>query len=119
MTVMPFGKHKGRPLSELPEQYLLWLASLDDLRPPLRLAVDSEVRRREAASAATPRRERLDDAATEAAARIVTQGYRLAAMEAHPDRGGDTATMQAVNRAAEALRRYLERVGAGRSRGAA
>jgi hypothetical protein len=116
---MPFGKHKGVELPDLPEDYLLWLAALPDLRPPLRIAVDAELRRRETASASTPRRERLDVEATEAAARIVTQGYRLAAMDAHPDRGGDTATMQAVNRAAAVLRRYLERVGAGPAKGAA
>lgn len=28
-TIMPFGKYAGRPLIELPEEYLLWLAQKD------------------------------------------------------------------------------------------
>jgi hypothetical protein len=43
---MPFGKHRGTPLEELPGGYLAWLATLDNLRDPLRDAVDAERRRR-------------------------------------------------------------------------
>ena len=28
-TIMPFGKYAGRPLIDLPEEYLLWLAQKD------------------------------------------------------------------------------------------
>ena len=42
---MPFGKHRGTPLEELPGGYLRWLAGLD-LHTPLRDAVDAERRRR-------------------------------------------------------------------------
>jgi uncharacterized protein (DUF3820 family) len=35
MPTMPFGAHKGKRLDELPADYLLWLACLDDLRQPL------------------------------------------------------------------------------------
>jgi len=40
---MPFGRHKGTALAELPFDYLRWLVSLDDLREPLRSAVLDEL----------------------------------------------------------------------------
>jgi len=45
MDTMPFGRHRGRPLSEIPADYLAWLCTLD-LREPLRSAVAEEVARR-------------------------------------------------------------------------
>ncbi len=30
--LMPFGKHRGKPLAELPSDYLAWLRSACDLR---------------------------------------------------------------------------------------
>lgn len=32
---MPFGKHKGVPLTDLPPDYLLWVGLLPDLHQPL------------------------------------------------------------------------------------
>jgi hypothetical protein len=46
MTTMPFGKHKGTPLSELPIDYIWWLNG-KDIRDPLRSALDAEIERRE------------------------------------------------------------------------
>lgn len=51
---MPFGKHGGTPLAELPSEYLLWLGCLDDLRPPLLKQVLREMGRRLAAIEAQP-----------------------------------------------------------------
>ena len=36
---MPFGKHKGRLLTDIPSSYLRWLLRECDLDPPLRRAV--------------------------------------------------------------------------------
>lgn len=33
--LMPFGKYKGTPLEDLPNEYLIWLGCLDGLRHPL------------------------------------------------------------------------------------
>jgi Putative quorum-sensing-regulated virulence factor len=52
---MPFGKHKGRPISALPTGYLCWLTTLDDLKWYLREAVEAELERR-------PDARRVDDA---------------------------------------------------------
>ena len=35
LTLMPFGQFKGTPLDQLPDEYLLWLITRDDLRDPL------------------------------------------------------------------------------------
>jgi uncharacterized protein (DUF3820 family) len=43
---MPFGKHKGTLLEELPSEYLLWLGCLDTLRQPLLGHVLREMARR-------------------------------------------------------------------------
>src|SRR5207245_11467446 len=44
---MPFGKHRGTPLSELPGGYLRWLGTkLADWREPLRSELATEIERR-------------------------------------------------------------------------
>lgn len=43
---MPFGVHKGKRLDELPNDYLLWLSCLNDLRQPLLGHVLREMGRR-------------------------------------------------------------------------
>lgn len=45
---MPFGKHKGTPIRELPDGYLAWLSGLADLREPLAGCVREEMRKRAA-----------------------------------------------------------------------
>ncbi|HKQ34017.1 MAG TPA: DUF3820 family protein [Nitrospiraceae bacterium] len=52
--MMPFGKYRGTPLAELPNEYLVWLGGLDDLRPPLLKHVLYEMSRRLAAIEAQP-----------------------------------------------------------------
>ena len=44
--LMPFGKFKGTPLANLPDEYILWLGCLDDLRQPLLGHVLREMGRR-------------------------------------------------------------------------
>ena len=40
ISVMPFGKHRGQPISGLPKSYVTWvLANVSDLRPNLALAL--------------------------------------------------------------------------------
>ncbi len=45
-AIMPFGKYKGSPLSDLPPDYLLWVSLLPDLRQPLLGAILKEMGRR-------------------------------------------------------------------------
>ena len=50
ITTMPFGQFKGKQLSELSDEYILWLLCLPDLRDPLLEAVEQEADRRMAAT---------------------------------------------------------------------
>lgn len=46
MNTMPFGKHRGKPLDLLPDDYLQWLVANIRLREPLGSAVRDEIERR-------------------------------------------------------------------------
>lgn len=43
---LPFGKHKGEDITDVPTQYLCWLEIQDFIRQDLREAVQFEIRRR-------------------------------------------------------------------------
>lgn len=101
ITRMPFGKHRGERIAELPDDYVLWLTGIE-LRPQLRATVWAEVERRRAESQARTRRPAAADPAV--AAELIAAGRRALANRYHPDRpGGDAARMQAVNAAADRL----------------
>ena len=38
---MPFGKHKGKPIHEIPKNYLIWLTDNVDMHPWLAKAVQA------------------------------------------------------------------------------
>jgi len=99
---MPFGKHKGKNVWELPTSYLVWLSGLEDLSPWLRDAVeaalDVHLGRRSPASSA---------AGLPVWEPVVGRWYRELVMRHHPDRGGDTRVMQALNDAHDKLRAML------------
>src|SRR5215470_10744168 len=44
-SIMPFGRYRGWPLSELPMTYIFWL-NTHSIREPLRSALDAEMERR-------------------------------------------------------------------------
>lgn len=105
MRDMPFGKFKGVPLAELPDDYLTWLLSLGaELREPLRSAVMAEWQARQRPMAGM---RAIPEPVVSAAREIVTVGYRKLALERHPDKGGDGGKMTALNLAAETLRGWL------------
>jgi putative quorum-sensing-regulated virulence factor len=52
---MPFGRHAGTPLAELPGGYLSWLETkLDSWRDPFRAALLAELARRRKTTPASP-----------------------------------------------------------------
>ena len=99
MSTMPFGKYKGVELSHLPDDYLDWLLSLDDLRPLLAQALQAEAKRRVKAAPTS----QLNHYTLMMADEIVSAGRKVLAIRHHPDKGGETKTMQAVNEAAQWL----------------
>jgi hypothetical protein len=46
ITALPFGKHRGHPLADVPVGYLTWVLRECKLSSGLRLAVADELRRR-------------------------------------------------------------------------
>ena len=108
---MPFGKHKGKLLSNVPLDYLHWLQGLADLSSWLREAVEAELEerrfrsyRRPTPPPPPPPRQSVD---RDLVHELVTLGARQLALRYHPDRGGDVATMQRVNAAVAHVRAWL------------
>ena len=106
---MPFGKHRGVLIQELPDDYLEWLRSLDDLRKPLRQAVEREwncrqAREEESRQTATNFGSGLNAGDRLLLGEVLRTGYRALALKYHPDVGGAAETMLRLNRLMERLR---------------
>ena len=89
--LMPFGKFKGNELAEVPDSYLLWLAENVELREPLLSHVWEEMQERGL---------EVDQRPTTAGGLNpdkVKAVYRELSLEFHPDRGGNTEAMKAIN----------------------
>jgi hypothetical protein len=92
---MPFGRHKGRLIADVPTGYLQrMLDTIRDLRPSLRYDVEQELRRRD-----------LDPPPPVQWSTIIKTWYRGLARDYHPDRGGAVEAMQAINEAHERLKK--------------
>lgn len=86
---MPFGKYRGRPVDELPDDYVEWLLEQEWLKPSLRVAI---LERNE--------KHPLD--------RVLAKWQSTMALKFHPDRGGSHEAMLAVNEGAELFRRLID-----------
>lgn len=100
---MPFGKYRGCLISELPDDYLDWLTTID-LRPRLRQAVEAEIDRRADARSHTAAPGMRPCPEPSIADEIVNAGLKVVARRYHPDVGGTHAQMIAATAAADWLR---------------
>ena len=92
--IMPFGKHRGKTLDDIPLTYLKWvLESCERATPSLRAEIRRLVRGSEAISNSAPL----------AIPTLANRWYRQLAGEFHPDRGGSHEGMKAINRARDLL----------------
>jgi hypothetical protein len=107
---MPFGKHAGKRLDEVPPGYLVWvLENCRRIDPDLREAIEQML---EEGGSSEPdptpgRRWRTDPPAGPDWPAVIRQWYRSLCFDFHPDRGGTTEAMQAINEAHDRLRRLL------------
>lgn len=92
---MPFGRYRGQPLADLPDEYLDWLQGLD-LRDPLRMGVERESLRRLGATGLSAEARVLADM-------IVTLGYSR--LERHYEGDGLRAPL---DEARDALLAWLD-----------
>ena len=97
---MTFGKHKGRELSDIPHDYLLWvLDNCGTASLTLRMEIgrilrfDHTAGRNGNQNLTTP---------------IVDEWYRKLALRFHPDHGGDHRAMVAVNAGRDLLLQMVE-----------
>ena len=77
---MPFGKYKGWEIGDIPVEYLEWLIDNVELKGGLAAEV------RDMLEMARP----VDGL-------VVSSIYRRLAMKWHPDKGGNTEAMAAIN----------------------
>jgi hypothetical protein len=104
MRTMPFGKHKGESLRDIPYDYLSWvLDNCTRIDRWLRAAIRQELDRR------------LDDDGDPEPAypppadlqNVVRAWYRRLVLKYHPDRGGSHEAMKAINDAHEQLKQLV------------
>lgn len=113
---MPFGKYAGVELEFVPESYLYWVLDnchnaypslLNAIRVRLGVAEKSPPRRgRSGHPPPEPGVARLRAAVLEA----VKRWHRKQGVRHHPDRGGSTEVMQAINDVTDELTKDIEAV---------
>ena len=92
--LMTFGKYKGIHVELIPNGYLWWLYGIDSLKPQLAQVVRNEVIRRWPEKFQVPARQIFGRGTVRAA---VTSIFRELATVYHPDHGGNTEAMKALN----------------------
>jgi hypothetical protein len=111
---MPFGKYAGQRLDEVPTDYLLW--ALGEIGPRLdrhglglHQAIIDEVRRRDGQTDPDTNAWDAGVCGTLPARMqpLIARWYRNLVLRWHPDRGGSTQAMQAVNDAHDRLRQMV------------
>ena len=108
MRTMPFGKFRGYPLDEFEMSYLVWvLEKATSVSPILREEIEQELGKRFAPPPPPSSAGRGSCPDTALAADIIATGLRTLARKCHPDVGGDTNTMQALNATVEWLRKRM------------
>lgn len=89
--ILTFGKYKGWELARVPDDYIAYM--IESNEKSLKTFIDERERRLALVDAKMPMMER-----------IIQAGYRSLANQNHPDKGGNTRTMQEVNAAHEKLK---------------
>lgn len=99
MTGFPFGKHRGRPIEEIPTAYLLWAKSV--AYGTLLEHIEFELDRR--AMAGASQSNKIPHDLKSMYQQLIKEGYKSLAKKLHPDIGGNTKDMQNLNRLKDIL----------------
>jgi len=98
-TTWPFGKFSGYKISELPDSYLMFAIRNINLEENLKKEVQQEIMLR--IEIDTPLSERtkqkIEEYSIEWICNKASQVRRELAKKYHPDKGGSTESMQAIN----------------------
>jgi hypothetical protein len=101
---MPFGKHKGEDIDDVPRDYLRWVLSNVDLR-------DHGLKRAICDRLDMPAEQpRAPEPPVGAIEKLIRAWHRAMALKYHPDRGGSHDAMVAVNDGAEILRALAKQI---------
>ena len=93
-----FGRHRDEPVDQVPTDYLRWcVRDVGGLKPWLRQAIEAELKRRDGSESPPPQPPDWPD--------VIRRWYLDLVARWHPDRGGTTEAMQAINDAHDLLRR--------------
>src|SRR5262245_12401253 len=101
---LPWGKFRGQTLENVPAGYLGWIVEESNAEREIKLAALQELACRFGFESEEQPCQRCE----ELGRRWPAMYHRLA-LAVHPDRGGTTEAMQAVNELDEALRNVRER----------
>lgn len=116
MARLEFGKHRGKPLSEVPASYLQWcLDTLHNLTGYVRLQIRRELESRQGCHyrrAVEPEPAPLSRnvLAVEDVRELWSAVFRRLALVAHPDRGGTVRIMAELNECQSWMSEQLESV---------
>jgi hypothetical protein len=99
---MPWGKHRGMDLADVPEDYLRWaLEHAEVMGPVLREAIRQRL--------GLPTESASNNQIVATVRDCLKVIYRELSLRYHPDRGGSHAAMIAVNHMHERLQEELSR----------
>lgn len=97
---LPWGKHKGQAIGEVPAGYLAWLLEESRIGEPYRSAIKAELAWRLDLQPTPPSVRALSPPPDEialAVEELIESGYRHLVHRHHPDTGGTHQKMVAVN----------------------
>jgi hypothetical protein len=98
---MPWGKHKGKPVAEVPSGYLLFVLEESNAHSELKEACKRELRRRLFGPSQEYQGPFAGSGGPSVSAGVcrtkLKQWHRRASLAAHPDRGGSLEMMKLIN----------------------
>lgn len=111
---MPFGKHKGEHVNDVPLDYLMWVVENCDLRSEtLAAAIHARIHGRQSRTSSShspppppppPRPDPGPGTGIATIEKVVRAWHHQMTKKYHPDRGGSQTEMLVVNEGAELLK---------------